>query len=114
VPAETAGGEPTPARPAEPSIAADWQQSISAWLAAHKIYPEPALRRRQQGSVALRFAVDRSGHVLAVSLVQSAGSALLDSAAEALVRNATLPPFPATMTQQTATITVTIRYTLAN
>jgi protein TonB len=52
--------------------------------------------------------------VLAVSLLQSAGSSVLDSAAEALVRDATLPPFPAVMTQQTTTVTVTIRYTLVD
>jgi periplasmic protein TonB len=81
-------------------------------MAAHKTYPELARRRGQQGSVGLRFTADRSGRVLSVSLVRSAGSDTLDSAAEAMVRNATLPPFPATMTQQTATVTVAIRYAL--
>jgi periplasmic protein TonB len=116
-PAEAARREPAPAAPAPPAeapIAADWQRSLAAWLSTHKTYPELARRRGQQGSVALRFTADRSGRVLAVSVARSAGTEVLDSAAEAMVRNATLPPFPASMTQQTATITVTIRYTLVD
>jgi protein TonB len=117
--AETARREQAPAAtPAQPAaeapIAADWQRALAAWLASHKTYPELARRRGQQGSVGLRFTADRSGRVLAVSLLQSAGSSVLDSAAEALVRDATLPPFPAVMTQQTTTVTVTIRYTLVD
>jgi protein TonB len=115
---ETAQRQPAPAGAAQPAaeapVAADWQRALAAWLATHKTYPELARRRGQQGSVGLRFTANRSGRVLAVSLVQSAGSTLLDSAAESMVRDATLPPFPATMTQQTTTVTVTIRYTLVD
>jgi protein TonB len=52
--------------------------------------------------------------VLDVVLVHSAGSSILDTAAEAMVRNATLPPFTAGMPQDTATVTVQMRYTLTN
>ncbi len=83
-------------------------------MAAHKVYPELARRRGEQGNVELRFTADRSGRVLSVSLVRGAGSDLLDSAAVAMVRNATLPPFPASMPQQTASVTVTIHYALTN
>jgi protein TonB len=106
---------PRPSQPAaEAPIGADWQRSLAAWLAAHKVYPELARRRREEGSVGLRFTADRSGRVLNVSVVSSAGSPLLDSAAEKMVADATVPPFPAGMPQQTATLTVTIRYALAN
>jgi outer membrane biosynthesis protein TonB len=46
--------------------------------------------------------------------VHSAGSPLLDAAAEAMVKGATLPPFPAAMPQDSVTITVRIRYALTN
>jgi protein TonB len=106
---------PRPAQPAiETPIGADWQRSLATWLAAHKVYPELARRRGVEGSVGLRFTADRSGRVLNVSLVSSAGSPLLDAAAERMVSDATLPPFPAGMPQQTATLTVTIRYALSN
>jgi len=99
---------------AEAPIAADWQRSLAVWLAAHKVYPELARRRGEQGSVGLRFTANRSGRVLNVSLVSSAGSPALDAAAAKMVGDATLPPFPAGMPQQTATLTVTIRYALSN
>jgi protein TonB len=107
---------PHPAAPpaADPPIATDWQRSLAAWLASHKVYPELARRRGVEGSVGLRFTADRSGRVLNVSLLSSAGSPLLDAAAEKMVSDATLPPFPAGMPQQTATLTVTIRYALSN
>lgn len=117
-PADTAAEASPAARPTQPAavtpIPADWQHSLAAWLAAHKTYPELARQRGVEGSVALRFTADRSGRVLSVSVVRSAGSPVLDAAAEAMVRDATLPPFPAGMPQQTATVTVAIRYALTN
>jgi protein TonB len=103
-----------PAQPAaEPPIAPDWERALAGWLEAHKIYPELARRRGVEGSVGLRFTTDRSGRVLNVSLTRSAGSPVLDAAAEALVRDATLPPFPPAMKQAVATVNVTVRYALA-
>jgi len=104
---------PAPAqKAAEPPIAADWQRALAAWLAAHKTYPELARRRGVEGSVVLRFTANRSGHVLDVSLLSSAGSPVLDGAAEAMVRDAALPPFTAAMLRDTVSVTVTIRYAL--
>nr|WP_294517284.1 energy transducer TonB [uncultured Rhodopila sp.] len=99
---------------AEAPITADWQHSLAAWLAAHKVYPELARQRRVEGSVVLRFTADRSGRVLNVELLSGSGSPLLDAAAKKLVGDALLPPFPPGMPQQTATLTVPIRYALAN
>ena len=45
-------------------------------------------------------------------VVGTSGSALLDEAALGLLRQATVPPFPATMTQPRITITTAIRYSL--
>jgi TonB family protein len=67
-----------------------------------------------QGSVVLRFTVNRSGRVLDVVLVRSTGSPVLDAVAQAMVRNTTLPPFTARMSQETVTVTVQIRYALAD
>jgi protein TonB len=99
---------------AEAPIAGDWQRSLATWLAAHKTYPDEARRRGMEGTVVLRFTVDRSGRVLDVVLVRSAGSSMLDTAAEAMVHNATLPPFTDGMSQDTVTVTVQIRYALTN
>jgi protein TonB len=99
---------------AEASIASDWQRSLATWLAAHKTYPDEGRRRGVEGNVALRLTVDRSGRVLHVVLVRSAGSSMLDAAAEAMVRNAVLPPFTVGMSQDTVTITIQLHYALAN
>jgi periplasmic protein TonB len=104
--ASTAGAPPA-------QVAAGWRQALGAWLAAHKTYPEEARRRGEEGRTAVRFTVDRSGRVLDVELSQSSGSAILDEAARAMLRGATLPPLPPTMTQERVTVTVTIRYALA-
>jgi periplasmic protein TonB len=68
----------------------------------------------EEGSVVLRFTADRSGRVLDIVLVRTAGSATLDAAAESMVRNATLPRFPAEVVQDKITVTVQIRYSLKN
>jgi periplasmic protein TonB len=95
-------------------MTAAWRQALATWLAAHKTYPDEARRQGAEGSVALRFTIDRSGRVLQLDLVHSAGSAVLDAAAEAMLRDATLPPFPATMPQDEVTVTVQIHYKLTN
>lgn len=114
-PPDASASAPASAPPRENvPIAGVWQRLLAAWLAAHKTYPDEARRRNMEGSVVLRFTADRSGRVLDVVLVRSAGSPVFDAAAQAMVRNATLPPFTAGMPQQTITVTVQIRYALAD
>ena len=94
-------------------IDAGWMRDIGSWLAAHKSYPEEARQRSEEGRIAIRFTVDRAGRASAVDIVRSSGSAALDRAALGMLRDAVLPPVPATMTQNSITITVQIRYSLA-
>jgi protein TonB len=69
---------------------------ISAWLNRHKRYPRQAQRRGQQGTVKVRFVVDRNGRVLTAEIVASPGYPLLEQATlELLQRAAPLPPLPA-------------------
>jgi protein TonB len=89
-----------------------WTASVSGWLAVHKTYPDQARRRGEEGRVGVRFTVDRSGRVVDAAIVAGSGSAQLDEAALALLRQATLPAFPADMTQPRVTITTTVRYSL--
>ena len=60
----------------------------------------------------IRFTIDRSGRVVDVNLVGTSGSALLDTAAMALLKGASFPPFPPLMPQERITITTAVRYTL--
>ena len=103
---------PAPAETSPPQISASWEQALAAWLASHKVYPEEARRRDEQGNVTLRFTVQPSGQVTNVEVVHGSGSSRLDAAAEAMLRNATLPPFDQTMPQVPITATVQIHYAL--
>ena len=53
-----------PARVPGPDLAANYSTMISAWLEAHKRYPESARERGEESSVGLSFRVDCSGRVL--------------------------------------------------
>jgi protein TonB len=89
-----------------------WLEHVSQWLMTHQLYPETARRRREQGTVVVKFAADRTGRVLDASLVHGSGSALLDEAALALLRGASLPAFPSNMPSPQQTVTVPISYRL--
>ncbi len=117
-PPPTASAEPSappvpqaaPAPPAHSSPA--WLAGVSAWLQAHRTYPEIARQRGQEGTVVLRFTAARNGQVLEVNLVRGSGSEALDQAAQTLVRDARLPAFPEDMPMPRQSVTVPIRYRL--
>ena len=114
-PTEAPKGPPpmsAPAPAAAPAVDPAWQAATAAWFASRKVYPEEARRRGEEGPVSIRFTVDRSGRVLDSAIVRSSGSALLDEAAMTLLRQATMPAFPASMAQARITITTTLRYSL--
>jgi len=95
-----------------PVISADYRSMLSLWLESHKRYPEEARQRGEEGRAVLRFRVDRNGRVLDYTVVGSTGYADLDAAVESMMRGATLPPFPASMTAPEIEVSVTIRFGL--
>jgi len=79
-----------------PSPSADYLAAIMAWLERHKLYPEAARARREQGTVLVAFAIDRGGRLLSFGVRRSSGSTALDAAAEDMIRRAApLPAVPA-------------------
>ena len=96
-------------RPA-PVVSGNYRAALSAWLESHKRYPETARWRGEEGRAVLRFVIDRSGRVVEHTVVKSSGFTDLDAAIEEMIRGATLPPFPAGMTQPRQEFTVNIRY----
>jgi TonB family protein len=52
------------------------------------------------------------GQVRRVELLRSTGSTALDQAVQTMLRAASLPPFPPSMTQPEVTLTVAIQYKL--
>lgn len=113
-PVQTAAIAPVPApmpRPA-PVVSGNYRAALSAWLESHKRYPDSARQRGEEGRAVLRFRVDRSGRVLTYALASSTGYADLDAAIDAMMRGATLPPFPGDMMASDVEVSVTVRFSL--
>ena len=104
---------PVPAPAPSSEVSPGYRALLSAWLDSHKRYPDSARQRGEEGRAILRFAVDRSGRVLSFAVAQSSGFPDIDASIEEMMRSATLPPFPAGMTQQRIDVSVTIRFSLA-
>ena len=101
-----------PARVPGPDLTPNYSALVSAWLEAHKRYPAYARERGEEGSIALRFRVDRSGRVLDHSLLSGSGYADLDAGVDEMMRGAQLPPFPAGMTASQIEVSVKILFSL--
>lgn len=75
---------------------ADWEALVLAHLERFRRYPPRARAARQQGIAYVRFTMDRSGAVLASSVVRKSGFFTLDQAAlDTLRRAQPLPAIPA-------------------
>ena len=103
---------PPPVAAPAPTISAGYRAELSAWLESHKRYPDSARERGEQGRVVLRFHVARSGRVLDYAVSGSSGYPDLDAAVDAMMRGATLPPFPADMAAPEIEVSVTVRFAL--
>ena len=68
----------SPVAPAQQAALAgpdpNWLATVSAWLQAHRSYPETARQLRQQGTVVGRITVNPEGHVMDVNLLTGGGS----------------------------------------
>jgi len=98
---------------AEPNNANQQQvQYLSAWIEAHKFYPQFAKQHGEQGTVFVRCTVMGDGQVVGVSLARSSGSSRLDTAAESVLSSAQVPQSAAGMSQPPITVIVPVRYVL--
>jgi periplasmic protein TonB len=91
-----------------------YRAMISAWFESHKRYPDSARERGEEGSVALRFRVDRYGRVIDYALLTSTGYADLDQGVQQMMSGAQLPPFPAGMTAPQIEVSVRIGFSLTH
>lgn len=94
-----------------PGAEHDYFAMLSAWLERHKQYPARAQRRRQEGTVYLRFVVDREGEVLSYQVERTSGYALLDREVEKMIRRASpLPPMPNELLQSRLELVVPVSF----
>jgi protein TonB len=78
----------------EQEIRARYEQTISAWIQQHRIYPASA--RGREGRAVVRVRIDRQGYVRYYALEESAGTEALDRAAVDMIRRANpVPAVPA-------------------
>jgi protein TonB len=90
-----------------------WRGLLVAHLQKFKRYPKAAAARREQGIVSLSFTIDRTGHVLARSVIKSSGFADLDQEAlDMIARAEPLPAFAPSMKQETRDFVLPIRFYL--
>jgi protein TonB len=102
-----------PPRSAPPPPPPDYLRRLEAYLNAYKDYPYEARERHQQGTVLLRFRMDRTGRVLSYQVVGSSGSAALDEEARQMIQRAQpLPPAPADYPGNIFDLTLPINFSL--
>lgn len=84
---------------------------IVRYLNGRKRYPQLALRLRQQGTIVVKFRLDRNGRVLEADLVQKTPFETLNQSAKNLIQEIQgLRPFPDSVKDQTWLFTVPIEY----
>ena len=97
----------------DPELRADYFAELRTWLEQHKQYPYMAQRMRQEGTVQLRFMMDREGNVLSYNIDQSSGYSALDGEVEELIQRADpLPPLPDEMTEAKVEMVVPVSFFL--
>lgn len=86
---------------------------IRGQLEAQKSYPALARRLGKQGTVVVRFTLQRDGRVLKAEILSPSEHPVLNDAAKKLVENvASFAPFPAEITAGSADFLVPIEYQL--
>jgi len=92
-------------------VEADYYALLQAWLEKHKEYPKRALRRRQEGTVMLRFTIDQKGKVLSYAIEEGSGFRLLDREVEKMIKRASpVPPMPVEMDKAQLELVVPVAF----
>ncbi len=93
-------------------VGSDYKKDLLAWWIVHRRYPQQAIEQGEQGTVVVRFHVNRQGRTSRAEIVSRSGSQWLDMQAIATFGNANLPPLPTNMTGDETILTLTINFHL--
>ncbi len=89
----------------------NYEERVLVWLKQHGAYPREAYRFRQEGTVLLKFAVNRTGKILYYDLVKSSGYHLLDRAVKRMMdRSSPVPPIPPEINKDQIVFTVPVHF----
>ena len=108
---------PLPSGPAPPlppvQNPQDYFNLIRSRIDANKIYPETARKRRQEGSVIVRFVVAKNGQVTSVEAIGGSRLQTLRAAAtDAVMRASPFPRLPESLGKDRISIKLTIHFEL--
>ncbi|WP_305044834.1 energy transducer TonB [Geoalkalibacter sp.] len=115
-PALTVASLPSPASPLveDPRISAlrrAYLDALPPLIRPYQRYPLPALRAGREGTVIVRFVLERDGRLRETAILQSSGDALLDqAAASAIARVPRFPAFPAELPDASLPIELPVRF----
>ena len=118
LPADAAPASLVPASFAAPAhsraagaLAVEWR--VQDWLAQHRHYPRAARRSGAEGTVWVRFVLDRGGTLQGSEILESSGHAVLDRAAlDLLQRAAPFPALPSDLAMDEIELVLPIEYDL--
>lgn len=115
-PPQTLASLPTTAAPQRDSARIDalrqgYLRSLPPLIRPHQRYPLAAQRAGREGTVIVRFVLERDGRLRETAILQSSGDALLDqAAATAIERVRRFPPFPAELPEESLPIELPVRF----
>ncbi len=86
-----------------------YEQRVLLWLKRHGRYPREAFRFRQEGTVLLKFSINRRGQILNYRIAKSSGYYILDEAVRNMMfRSSPVPPMPPEVAQAKLDFTIPV------
>jgi protein TonB len=112
-PGEGQGGVGGGTGKGNPNALAAYKTKVQRKLERYKKYPPSARNSKQEGTVTVRFTINRSGKVVSSQLVKGSGFPILDDEVMALLRRVDpFPEFPKELSDNQITLTAPIRFSL--
>lgn len=106
--------EPVMPSAARQALREDYFARLRAYIERYKRYPRRALIRREEGTVLLRFTLDRQGRVLSQEIARSSGHSDLDHEARGILERASpLPEIPAAIGAEQLEIEIPVSFSLS-
>ncbi|WP_420548043.1 energy transducer TonB [Curvivirga sp.] len=95
-------------------VSPEYKAELRYWLQRHKGYPKFSRRRKQEGTVLLKFTMTREGQVLEYQIQKGSGYKRLDEETiKMLERAQPLPKFPDEIIEDVRSFTIPIDFSIS-